>query len=328
MTPSASIDRTPPAVMVAVPTYRRPDDLRRLVRSLDPVVVYATTVGAASRVDILVIDNDPDASGLAVLPDDAPVIRVHERSPGVAAARNRALDESIGHDVLVFIDDDETPAASDWLARLLETARDHRADAVAGPVLTVVDGGIDPWIEVGGFFARRHTRGILTGEVIQRAATNNLLLDLAIVRASGVRFDDRFGRTGGEDSLFTSQLHRAGARMVWCAEALVLDHLPETRRTRAHALGRVRGMSAAGVRVGLVLAPTRSGRAVVRAKAPLAGVARIAAGVARTATGALVRSERLDATGRRDTMRGVGALEGAAGHIRIHYGEPVRGANR
>ncbi|MEW2012573.1 MULTISPECIES: glycosyltransferase family 2 protein [Microbacterium] len=313
-------------MVVAVPTFRRPDDLRRLLGALEAVSTHATASGAAARVDVLVVDNDPDGSAAAVVDGRSGVRAVHEAIPGVAAARNRALDESRAHDVLVFIDDDESPAAEDWLTRLLETARALSADAVAGPVSTVVDGGLDPWVEAGGFFARGHRAHLSTGAAVERAATNNLLLDLDFVRGSGVRFDDRFGRSGGEDSLFTSQLHRAGARMVWCAEALVYDHLPEARRSRAHALRRMRGMAAAGIRVGLVLAPTRSRRAAVRVRAVLAGGARIGAGVAKCATGAVVRSQRLDAVGRRDLMRGVGALEGAAGRILTHYGERAQGA--
>ncbi len=326
MSGSASPATSAPAVVIAVPTFRRPDDLRRLLRALGPAASHATATGAASRVDVLVIDNDPDESEPAVVGPGAGAIVVRETTPGVAAARNRALDESGNHDILVFIDDDESPAAEDWLSRLLETARHSHADVVAGPVVTVVDGGLDPWVEAGGFFARGHRAHLRTGAVIERAATNNLLLDLRVVRATGIRFDDRFGRSGGEDSLFTSQLHRAGAHMVWCAEALVHDHLPESRRSRAHALGRMRGMAAAGVRVGLVLAPSRSRRLALRMRAVLTGGARIGAGAAACATGAIVRSERWDAVGRRDLMRGVGTLEGAAGRILTHYGNRVQGA--
>ncbi|BDV29514.1 glycosyltransferase family 2 protein [Microbacterium terricola] len=318
-----------PTVVIGVPTYRRPSDLRRLLHALGPVIAHATDAGAAARVDVLVVDNDPDASARAVVAEVDPTFAwVHEPEPGVAAARNRVLAESDGRDVLVFIDDDESPAADSWLTRLLETRGAFSAHVVSGPVVTVVDGGLDPWIEAGGFFARRHRADVPTGSPIERAATNNLLLDLAFVRAAGIRFDPRFGRTGGEDSLFTSQLHRAGAHMVWCADALVRDHLPAARQTRAHALARMRGMAAAGVRVGIVMAPTRARRAAFRARATLAGTARIGAGAARTAAGAVVRSVRLDATGRRDIMRGIGGLEGAAGHVRIQYGDLQEGPPR
>lgn len=323
MTGSAS---TAPAVVIAVPTFRRPDDLRRLLQALGPVASHATASGAAARVDVLVVDNDPDGPEPAVVEPGSRATVVRENTPGVAAARNRALDESSAHDILVFIDDDESPAAEDWLSRLLETARHSRADVVAGPVVTVVDGGLDPWIEAGGFFARGHRAHLRTGAVIERAATNNLLLDLRVVRATGIRFDDRFGRSGGEDSLFTSQLHRAGARLVWCAEALVHDHLPEGRRSRAHALRRMRGMAAAGVRVGLALAPTRRRRLALRVRAVLVGGARIVTGAAACATGAIVHSERWDAVGRRDLLRGVGTLEGAAGRILTPYGNRMQGA--
>src|SRR3712207_5378192 len=91
-------------VTVAIPTYRRPDRLRRLV----PLVLDQAREGSADGrylVDVLVVDNDPEGSGAAAA-SGHPVRYVAEPTPGIAAARNRAIDEAAGSRLLAFIDDD------------------------------------------------------------------------------------------------------------------------------------------------------------------------------------------------------------------------------
>ena len=95
----------------------------------------------------------------------------------------------------------------------------------------------DPWIAAGRFFDRRR---LPTGTDLEVAATNNLLLDLAVVRRLGLRFDAAFGLSGGSDTLFTRELVASGERMVWCDEAIVYDIVPTDR---AHAsLGAAAGV--------------------------------------------------------------------------------------
>lgn len=306
---------------ICIPTFRRPDDLARLLAALPAAVDEALRAGHVAAVTTIVIDNDEAETARAVVERAPEDIRyLVERERGVVAVRNRALDEAAGHDLAVFIDDDETPADPQWLANLLRTRARYEATVVAGPVRTVTDEPLDSWIVAGGFFARAHRAGLATGSRITRAATNNLLLDLGFVADSGIRFDPRFGRTGGEDSLFTSQLHSRGARMVWCGEALVLDHLPLERRSRAHATERTAGMANAGVRVALVLADTPARRAVVRLKALAAGLVRWLSGAARGAAGTILGSERLRAVGARERARGRGSIAGARNRTRDLYG--------
>ncbi len=316
------------AVMIAVPTLRRPRELARLLDRLPATIEAAIEQGSCARVDVVVIDNDPSGSAADVVRSASlPVRYAPEPQPGLSAVRNRALDESACHDMLVFIDDDETPAAEGWLARLLDTQRVTGAGVVAGPVRTVIEGEWDPWIVAGGFYARAHRSGLQTRDRIAGAATNNLLLDVAAVRRAGVRFDSRFGATGGEDSFFTAQLGAAGVEMVWCADANEQDHLLSSRQTRAHALVRSRGMAAAGVRVSLALAegaPAR--RARVRARGLCAALTRIAVGSARGLGARVSGSTRLDAIGARDIARGVGQLEGVIGRNRPLYGLDGGGA--
>src|SRR5664279_6229129 len=83
-----------------------------------------------------------------------PLVRsVVEPKPGIAAARNRVLDETAAADLLVFIDDDERPTA-EWLAHLLETFDRSPGAGVVGPVVSEYEHVPEEWITKGGFFSR------------------------------------------------------------------------------------------------------------------------------------------------------------------------------
>lgn len=304
-------------VVVGVLTYKRPDDL---LAALPLLVAQVRTLVPAGTV--LVVDNDPAASARDVVLDlvhSGPVpglVRyVHEPEPGIAAARNRALDETGSADLLVFIDDDERPV-DDWLVRLVETYRVDRPTAVVGPVVSEYEQQPDAWVSAGRFFDRRR---LVTGTETSVAATNNLLLDLAQVRALGLRFDQRFGLSGGSDMLLTRQLSAAGGRMVWCDEAVVVDVVPADRSTRSWVLHRANRSGNSASRCAVALASTPAGRTRARVRAVLEGSVRVAAGAARTAVGAVLRSPEHDARGRRTVARGTGMVSGALGHVVYDY---------
>lgn len=239
-------------LVIAVVTYRRPDQLGHLL----PILKRETADLERAHpgrftTSLLVVDNDPERSAAFAAADPQVTYRV-EMTPGVAAARNRALAEASDTALLVFIDDDESPLPG-WLRNLVETHLSYAADVVAGPVISRWSGQIDPFVAAGGFLDRPHRAGLQTGTMITRAATNNLLLDLAVVRSLKTGFDSRFGLSGGEDSLFTGQLQQRGASMVWCAEAEVIDHVPPERMTREYVIGRVRTLSNSAVHAELAL---------------------------------------------------------------------------
>jgi succinoglycan biosynthesis protein ExoM len=68
-------------------------------------------------------------------------------------------------------------------------------------------------------------------------ASGNVLIRRAAVTAR-VRFDPRLGLTGGEDTLYFTQLAADGARLVWCAEAVAWEHIPEERQNWRYVLKR------------------------------------------------------------------------------------------
>lgn len=305
-------------VCIAIPTFQRPAALRAVVTAVLEQLPDLDTIGAVGS--ILVIDNDPARSGEGTAAEFG-VRYVAEPRPGIAAVRNRALDEIAGdNDAIVFIDDDEVPEAG-WIVRLVGRYLDTGADAVAGRVITVFPPDCDPWVRASGAFVRPERRD---GIAMAEAATNNLLLDLGAVANLRLRFDERFGLTGGSDSLFTRQLTRRGGSIVWCQDAVVTEREEAVRFTRAWVLMRTFRFGNTWARVAIAIAETPATRIRARAVAAAAGMARIGQGllmwIAGAVTGSLVRRAR----GMRTVYRGGGNVAGSIGYAHDEYGRRRR----
>lgn len=302
---------------VVVLTYRRPQEL---VRALTAIVEQVDAMNASDgrvTADILVIDNDALASARQAM--DAffrPLVRyLVEPLPGIAAARNRGLRETEQSDLLVYIDDDERPLEG-WLSSLVATWRQTDAAAVMGRVVSeyVVEPG--PWIAAGQFFRRPQ---MATGTQIRIAAAGNLLLDLRQVRALGVTFDNRFGLSGGEDTMFSHQLSDRSGRIVWCDESVATDYVPPERATREWVLERARRSGNTSSVIDLYLAESLSSRWRVRIVSMLGGSARVLGGLARYFGGLVTRSHWHQARGLRTTYRGRGMILAAFGILIKEY---------
>lgn len=298
-------------VVVAVLTYRRPEDLAAVL----PLLVRQAQM-CADSVEVLVVDNDPDAGARrTVSAFPGPVRYVHEPTPGIAAARNRALDAAGPADVLVFVDDDERPSER-WLPLLLEHWKDSGATAVVGPVVSEYDGTMSDWVRAGEFFRRRR---LPTGTAITVAATNNLLLDLAWVNRHRLRFDQQFGLAGGEDTLFTRRIISLGGSMEWNDEAIVLDRVPAERLSARWVLQRAFSSGNAWSRVALHLTRTPAEAWWTRIVLTGRGVPRLVVGLLRTALGLVTRRAGHQAKGLRTAARGAGMLSGACGYVYSEY---------
>lgn len=305
------------SVVVAVATYQRPDHLARCLRALvrECEATRAGQLGLAASV--LVVDNDPDGSAGPVAANfaDRGVCYVLEPRPGIAAARNRALCEAKGVDLLAFVDDDEEPVDG-WLAMMVDTRDRYEAAAVAGRVVSDLDDLDDDWIRAGAFFRRRT---LPTGSPIGVGATNNLLLDLHTINRLGLRFDDRYGLSGGSDTDFTRRLVRAGGRLVWCDEAVMVDNVPSHRLTREWVLARAQRMGNTHVVVDVDLASPGLARFTRRVAGAAAGTMRIVGGAVQALLGRVARSLRWQAVGAKRLARGRGMLSAAVGRHVAEY---------
>lgn len=309
--PTAAERLDEPRVLITALTYRRPADLAVLLPA-----VRTQAAAVDGPVEVLIVDNDPDAGARRQVDGfDQSVRYLHVAAPGIAAARNAALDAAGDADLLVFIDDDERPV-DDWLQLLLATWRRTHATAVIGPVVSRFDEEPSTWVQAGRFFSRRR---MPTGTEVAVAATNNMLLDLQFVRTSGLRFDERFGLTGGSDTLFTKQLHAMGGQMVWCDEAIVTDVVPVGRISRDWVLHRAYRSGNSDALTSIAMA-RGVGETLVRTRFIGRGLARVVAGAVPRWIGRTVGSMPLEARGARRAARGSGMLAGALGRAYVEYG--------
>ncbi len=225
-----------PRVSVCVCTYRRPELLDRLL-----AVLERQQTDGAFDVEVIVVDNDPDASARAVVERRAPgspvpLVYGHEPQRSISLARNRAVAMATGS-LLALIDDDEFPQP-DWLVHLVEALNTSGADGVMAPVVPVLPAGAPQWLRRGRFLhRRRHATGTLVGAADTR--TGNALLRRTLFPEGALSFDPAFGRTGGEDSDFFSRQLAAGKTFAWCDEAAVMEDVPEDRWTARFHVGRL-----------------------------------------------------------------------------------------
>ncbi|MBC9227709.1 glycosyltransferase [Aeromicrobium sp. zg-636] len=304
------------AVVVGIPTYRRPEKLAELLARLPARIDEV----ADCSVRVVVVDNDPAGSARDVCAHSpVPVVHHVEPTPGIAAVRNRILAESQDADLVAFIDDDERPLP-DWLAALVSTWRTHRTDAVMGRVISVFAQPVDPWLRETGVYRRRER---VTGSAVPVAAAGNLLVDVRQLRDRSVRFDERLGLAGGEDTLFSRLLADRGGRIVWCNESRAEDEVPADRLTREWAMRRAYNGGNLATQVDLLHATSFGERGLIRLKSAVGGPARIAVGLARHFWGRLTGHLTHDARGLRTAYRGWGMTTGSFGHLHEHYERPA-----
>lgn len=302
----------PLRVTIAIPTYRRPERLGLLLDALPARRDEVPDV----EVEVLVVDNDPEGSGERAIAHSSLALRyVREPTPGIAAVRNRVLDECGRSDLIAFIDDDEIPREQ-WLSSLVSTWRQYRSAAVMGRVISMLDDDVDPWVVATGTFRRIPKP---TGTPLKAAASGNLLLDMEQVRALGARFDVSLGLGGGEDTFFSRELVERGGRIVYCAESVTEDYVVTERLTRAWVKQRAfsTGNSTALLRLRSSRSPLEHLMRRIRVLGD--GCARIVAGAARHLGGRMLGQLRHDARGIRTHFRGRGMVAAALGHHHQEY---------
>ncbi|MSU90642.1 glycosyltransferase [Rhodobacteraceae bacterium 2CG4] len=309
----------PPAhVLLAIPSFRRPEGLARL---LDAIARLQPPGGC--RLAVQVIDNSPEGGAMAQVAARAGgfpfrLSVLHEPRQGLSRVRNAALDAALagGFEALAFIDDDEAPRPG-WLRAHLDTLAATGADASLGAVHADWTAAPPAWVRTGGFLEQR---GRTHRAPVPDAASSNILLRLAPVRRAGLRFDPGYDLTGGEDTAFFAAYARAGGRIVFAADAIVDETVPPHRATLRWLWRRWRRTGETSARIALAAGGGR-GRALA------GGIVRLAAGGA-LALGALPLARlgrpALWARGLRIAARGVGFMGAARGRLTAEYAAPER----
>lgn len=299
------------SVLVAVTTFRRTDRLGPLVAA-----IRDNAGEARPRMRIVLVDNDPGRSASRSAAE-LDVQYVSEPTPGIAAARQAALDAAMPGELVAMVDDDVLPQPG-WLEALLRVWEIHRPTVVMGYVEYVWPDGTDPWIVAGGFMRRRRRT---TGEHLDALATGNVLVDTAQVARLGVRFDTSLGLAGGEDMLFGRSIRAAGGTIVASADSVVRDDVPPSRTTLAFV--RRRTISQGQMRTRLL---TRDGplprRVASRVIHLIGGVVRLGVFSVRAYIARRRGDTAAHAVLRRRTWFAQGRILGSIGLITPEYARP------
>jgi GT2 family glycosyltransferase len=224
--------------VVCIPTFRRPEGLARLLRSLQE---QQDDVSFA----VVVVENDAQNPVGAKRAEaffattDLPSVIAIEPKQGNCHAINRAFFEARQHfptaQYLLMADDDEvvTPA---WLSNMVGTARRTGAAIVGGPVIRQFE------IPVPRSISEHSLNGYIAGPTRQVPVihgTGNCLIqrDVFSKLDSGL-FDPAFNFLGGGDMDFFQRCRAAGFTFWWCEEAVIHETVAKDRATAAWLLRR------------------------------------------------------------------------------------------
>jgi GT2 family glycosyltransferase len=203
-------------VSVILPTYNRLNRLKQVVSALEnqtyPHTAFEVIVIADGCVDGTV-------EYLQMLKTPLRLTYIASENRGVAAARNRGIQEATG-EYIVFIDDDVVPAAQ-LLAEHMRTHNEHPGELVVlGPMLTPSDFPMRPWVRWEQAMLVKQYTDMQTGRwqpTARQFYTGNASLARRHLVATG-GFDETFRRA--EDVELAYRLERRGVRFVFNPDAI------------------------------------------------------------------------------------------------------------
>lgn len=226
------------SISIIIPTFQRPKDLLAATRS-----VFAQTMLEKTACTLIIVDNDPSASAAEVietLRDEAPstlkFIATHEPRPGVANARNRAI-EHVTTDLIAFLDDDQSAGDERWLEKLYKLHKELNPSVVFGPLVSVLP---DTVIEHEAYFKRFFGRDDPSprGFITHYHGGCNTLIDVSKLPKSRPLFDISTNETGGEDDMLFVSIQKIGGTFAWEPDAHVYERVPKRRATLSYTLRR------------------------------------------------------------------------------------------
>lgn len=213
-----------PKVDIGIATFKRPDLLERCLRS-----VASLHLPEGCMVRVIVADNDVGESARerveelrSFLPFDTEY--VVERRRGISHVRNTLLEKAESP-LFAFIDDDEV-VEEGWLSAMVDAISRYEADVVFGPVHAVLPANAPSWAYSHPSFRKSFPS---SGQRVRSGGTGNVMLRTRIIDEGRFSFDPSYALTGGGDTDFFNRLHKANHKMVWCAEAVVKEEVPEER---------------------------------------------------------------------------------------------------
>lgn len=225
---------SPPPLTIGVVTHQRANLLASLLAKLtlaiehypgECQVIVANNSGELFNVQVEAVI---DASNIRQV---ASATVIASSCNNISVGRNLILDHATD-DLVVFIDDDEYPSL-EWLSHLTQQMNVSDCAIVAGPIIPVFPTGTKPWISCVDI----HNIGTLqSGDTVAHVATGNCLINT--LKINYLRFDESYGISGGEDTLFFTKLAEYGEFICWSTQATVFETIPESRSTSRYMINR------------------------------------------------------------------------------------------
>ncbi len=238
-------------VTVAIPTFRRPRGLERLLAALEKLETTA-------KISVLVADNDAERGDGAAVCERLrtggyrwPLEWIIVRERGIAQTRNALVEHVLakqGAEFVAMIDDDEWPDPQ-WLDIFMRAQRETGADVLYGAVLREFER--DPGIWAAYCPGVASTRVGSGSHDIMPGAGNVLLRRASLEELSKPCFDPAFALTGGEDKDFFTRLKKQGRKFAGVDDAICTEFVPASRANLRWALQRAYRIGNTDMRVAL-----------------------------------------------------------------------------
>jgi GT2 family glycosyltransferase len=253
-------------IVVCIPCFRRPDHLRKTLRSL---VDQRTD----RRFAVVMVENDASTCGSVPVANEflrtgmLTGLCVVEPRQGNCQAINAAFEtaRAIFPDATDFlmIDDDEV-ASPHWLERMVQAAEETGADVIGGPVLQLFNDDTKRGLQRHPAFRPAYD---VSGPVpIIYGCGNCLIRRQAFDRLGSPAFDLRFNFLGGGDVDFFTRCRRVGMKFYWIADAVIAEAVPDVRTRLSWIALRGLRIGAINYRVQRKVAETRWSRMRLGAK--------------------------------------------------------------
>jgi succinoglycan biosynthesis protein ExoM len=206
---------------VCIPTYKRPELLKKLLDSL-----FIQELNENLNLEIIVVDNDIEETAREICDrfkntEKIKLFYFTQPEKNISLTRNKAVNNANGEYIL-FIDDDEV-VIPDWIDAHLNTFDKYKADAIIGRVTQDFEIEVPDWIKNHIIFK---IPAPPTGTTPKRTYTGNCAIKKSILNQIEGPFDTLLGITGGEDSTLFEMLKNKGAKIVCCYEALAIEYIP------------------------------------------------------------------------------------------------------
>lgn len=305
-----------PSIVVAIPTFQRPEGLERLLKAL-------AALETDREIAVLVADNDAAAQRGAEL--CARVVSEGYRWPlktmivperGIAQVRNALVDAALSDPEMRFVamlDDDEWPDEH-WLTELMRVQETTGAEVVRGAVHMVFETPPPRW--AANWEGISSIRSAPDDDSPVEGTGNVLIARRCFEALSKPHFDPQFGLTGGEDRDFFVRLTALGMRFARAAGAIVFEYVPAQRTRLKWSLMRAYRTGNSDMRIALKYQRNPAGIAKEVAKI---GAALISAPVLFVAF-SLTPTRRLD--GLQKLCRAAGKIGALFGHRHYEYSAP------